>query len=365
MERLPSEQTSEQTHNRSAASSSRAGSPLKRQSGQPFEDSHRQKAQANTIQRLQDSPLQAAQRQGVDTLQRASPVTASGKLGSSDGLPEPLRSNMEAMSGVALDDVHVHRNSDKPAQMQAHAYAQGRDIYLGAGQEKHLPHEAWHVVQQAQGRVKPTRQLKGKTAINDDQSLEREADMMGAKAMQLKSAPTQPLSAGSQRNVTGNAIQRLIDVKLKVDEPDKKALRAKGKLKYFKEGTKAGKRGWINVDKYRSWYKVENDDYENENQSETLQNEFTNPEAGHALAQQNGGNGSDPENIFAQCGGTNNGKYKTFENTMRDALDEDVFGKDDEVTFVTYLVGKDIKEGKISDHGLPEASDISSEDLSD
>lgn len=35
-------------------------------------------------------------------------------------------------------------------------YSQGTDIHIGPGQEKHLPHEAWHVVQQKQGRVKPT-----------------------------------------------------------------------------------------------------------------------------------------------------------------------------------------------------------------
>ena len=41
---------------------------------------------------------------------------------------------------------------------EAHAYTQGSEIHLGAGQERHLPHEAWHVVQQAQGRVRPTLQ---------------------------------------------------------------------------------------------------------------------------------------------------------------------------------------------------------------
>ena len=81
-----------------------------------------------------------------------------------------------------MDDVKVHRNSDKPAQLQAHAYAQGTDIHLGPGQEKHLPHEAWHVVQQKQGRVKPTKQLKSKVNVNDDAGLEKEADVMGARA---------------------------------------------------------------------------------------------------------------------------------------------------------------------------------------
>jgi hypothetical protein len=98
------------------------------------------------------------------------------------GLPDNLKTGMENLSGMSLDDVNVHRNSDKPAQLQAHAYAQGTDIHLGPGQEKHLPHEAWHVVQQKQGRVKPTVQLKGKVYINDDPGLEKEADVMGAKA---------------------------------------------------------------------------------------------------------------------------------------------------------------------------------------
>ncbi|WP_340202080.1 DUF4157 domain-containing protein [Ascidiimonas sp. W6] len=102
------------------------------------------------------------------------------------GLPDHLKSGIEQLSGMAMDDVKVHYNSPKPAQLQAHAYAQGTQIHVASGQEKHVPHEAWHVVQQKQGRVKPTKQLKGKVAINDDAGLEKEADVMGAKAMQLK-----------------------------------------------------------------------------------------------------------------------------------------------------------------------------------
>jgi hypothetical protein len=98
------------------------------------------------------------------------------------GLPHGLQTGIESLSGISMHDVRVHYNSAKPAQLQAHAYAQGTDIHLAAGQEKHLPHEAWHVVQQKQGRVKPTLQLKG-IAINDDSALEREADVMGARAM--------------------------------------------------------------------------------------------------------------------------------------------------------------------------------------
>ena len=85
------------------------------------------------------------------------------------GLPAQLKSGIENLSGYSMDDVNVHYNSRKPAQLQAHAYAQGTDIHLGSGQEKHLPHEAWHIVQQKQGRVRPTLHYHGSTAINDVQ----------------------------------------------------------------------------------------------------------------------------------------------------------------------------------------------------
>jgi hypothetical protein len=99
------------------------------------------------------------------------------------GLPDHLKAGIENLSGYNMDDVKVHYNSSKPAHLQAHAYAQGSDIHMAPGQEKHLPHEAWHVVQQKQGRVKPTIQLKKGVAVNDDNGLEKEADEMGTKAL--------------------------------------------------------------------------------------------------------------------------------------------------------------------------------------
>jgi hypothetical protein len=96
------------------------------------------------------------------------------------GLPDSLKVGVESLSGLSLDDVHVHYNSSKPAQVQALAYTQGTEIYVGPGQEQHLAHEAWHVVQQKQGRVKPTLQAKD-VAMNDDQVLEREANAMGER----------------------------------------------------------------------------------------------------------------------------------------------------------------------------------------
>ena len=127
-----------------------------------------------------------AQLQGMSDTRTAS--AQSGliqKKENKTGIPDGLKAGMESVSGLSLNDVSVHRNSDKPAQLQAHAYAQGTDVHLAPGQEKHLPHELGHVVQQKQGRVAPTTQLKGEVPINDSTSLEKEADTLGAKAKSL------------------------------------------------------------------------------------------------------------------------------------------------------------------------------------
>jgi hypothetical protein len=101
------------------------------------------------------------------------------------GMPDNLKSGIESLSGMDISDVRVHYNSPKPAQLNAHAYAQGSDIHLGPGQEQHLPHEAWHTVQQREGRVQPTTQMADKK-VNDDPGLEHEADVMGARALNKK-----------------------------------------------------------------------------------------------------------------------------------------------------------------------------------
>jgi hypothetical protein len=109
------------------------------------------------------------------------------------GLPNRLKIGVEALSGMSLDGVKVHYNSARPRQLNALAYAQGTLIHVGPGQERHLPHEAWHIVQQAQGRVRTTMQMKDGSALNDDSVLEHEADVMGKKALapipQLQSLP--------------------------------------------------------------------------------------------------------------------------------------------------------------------------------
>ena len=141
------------------------------------------------------------------------------------GLPNNLKSGIESLSGISMTDVKVHYNSPKPAKLGALAYAQGTNIHLGAGQEKHLAHEAWHVVQQKQGRVKANVQHKGalgKVGINDDKGLEHEADVMGAKAERIStwggplSLKNQSPGAGVTQLMTDNKdhFQEFLELKI-------------------------------------------------------------------------------------------------------------------------------------------------------
>jgi hypothetical protein len=112
---------------------------------------------------------------------RAEPAAASRDEAS---LPPKLQSGVESLSGIAMDGVEVHYDSPRPAEIGALAYTQDSEIHVAPGQEQSLPHEAWHVVQQAQGRVAPTTRLEDGTHVNDDAGLEREADAMATRSLE-------------------------------------------------------------------------------------------------------------------------------------------------------------------------------------
>jgi len=134
---------------------------------------------------MSDSPRVAQQRALNESLRGIAQTASQRKeVPNRTGLPDRLKAGVESLSGLSLDHVRVRYNSDEPAQVDAHAYAQGANIHVAPGQEPHLAHEAWHVVQQMQGRVTPTLR-EGGVSINDDDALEREADHMGARALAL------------------------------------------------------------------------------------------------------------------------------------------------------------------------------------
>ena len=132
------------------------------------------------IQELANSRQPVFQRAGAAELLEEEPAQLARN---NTGLPDNLKHGMETMTGHSMDHVRVHYNSPNPSTLQAHAYAQGNEIHLASGQEKHLPHELGHVVQQMEGRVRPTMSVGG-VSINDDAGLESEATTLGNKALQ-------------------------------------------------------------------------------------------------------------------------------------------------------------------------------------
>lgn len=175
-----------------------------------FRDKSVENQQKSEIQLLAEKSAHSqhvAQLQGMAN--NYSSPTPSGTMNRT-GLPDTLKTGVEQLSGHSMDDVKVYYNSSKPAQLQAHAYAQGSEIHLAPGQEKHLPHETWHVVQQKQGRVKPTLQLKGNVTVNDDAGLEREADVMGNKALQSRHNEQSEGTLMQQSSVESSTVQRVI-----------------------------------------------------------------------------------------------------------------------------------------------------------
>jgi DNA ligase-1 len=65
-------------------------------------------------------------------------------------LPPALKSGIEQLSGESMGGVRVHMNSREPAGLKVGANTQGLQIHPAPAQENQLPHEAWHIVRQAE-----------------------------------------------------------------------------------------------------------------------------------------------------------------------------------------------------------------------
>ncbi|HZS37787.1 MAG TPA: DUF4157 domain-containing protein [Polyangia bacterium] len=141
-------------------------------------------------------------------------------------LPPELREKMERAYGCDLSGVRVHQD-DSSVPLGALAYTRGFDIFFAPGVydpesrrgQEIIAHELAHVVQQALGRVAPTRE-RGGVPLNDDASLEAEAHELGRRAASGEDAthapPTRaPLSAPSP----AAPVQRLADAKVNEGKP--------------------------------------------------------------------------------------------------------------------------------------------------
>jgi hypothetical protein len=135
-------------------------------------------------------------------------------------MPAPIRRTMERAFNADFSAIRVHEGPEAPA-IGALAYAQGADIHFAPGAyapddargREILGHELAHTVQQAQGRVRTRIQTKG-IGLNDSAALEREADVMGARAARGRPALGHASSGDPVLSIgtTGGVVQRLIHV---------------------------------------------------------------------------------------------------------------------------------------------------------
>jgi hypothetical protein len=151
---------------------------------------------------------------GSESQKSANPFTPAQRKKS----PNPfLKSNNQAIQaksegdliqkmgdsmGADFSGVNVHTNSQQAESVGALAYTQGNDVHFAPNQFKPntqegaslLGHELAHVKQQQEGRVQANSSVNG-MPLNDNASLEHEADAMGAKAIQRKSEEEEELQA--------------------------------------------------------------------------------------------------------------------------------------------------------------------------
>lgn len=234
-----------------------------------FAKTHQQDTSSVDTFRFSDNRDSGKQQQHLQNMVNASPKVTKGAeiqrmahpsktplqlqtnaISSNSNLPESLKTGAEHLSGVSLNDVKVHYNSAQPAQLNALAYAQGNNIHLGPGQEKHLPHETWHVVQQKQGRVKANTSVNG-TLVNDSKSLETEADQYGKKATQLKTTNENKIL--NEQPLSTHVAQRVISEQKNVEDAYKTDFNA-----YLNELDKATTKAYFyllhypTLDKYKT-----------------------------------------------------------------------------------------------------------------
>jgi hypothetical protein len=90
-----------------------------------------------------------------------------------------MKEHFENLSNFSFDDVRMHYNSDKPAQLNALAYTQGNKMFVEPGEKKYLG----YLAQQKQDQVESTMRMQW-VSVNCDVSFEKEANMMGKEDVQ-------------------------------------------------------------------------------------------------------------------------------------------------------------------------------------
>ena len=198
-----------------------------------------------------------------------------------DKLPLDLKNNVEKLSGEDMSDVKVTYDSSKPAQLKADAFAAGQNIHIAPGKEKSLPHEAWHVVQQKQNKVKPTSKLENGEMINDNSDLEKEADSMGKKAIERNEEEDFNVKKSSAK-------EEIYQFKKSSKEKKKEVDKIKGSSGKKEDGKEDGKFTRYNADTKEKAKKKEKGEVESKEKLTTIKEDPEVDQDGEKIIQQDG-----------------------------------------------------------------------------
>lgn len=141
---------------------------------------------------LPDSLVDVPSRPAAQTKADAGAAPAPNRT----GISTPVLRSMERGLGRDLSAIRVHPESGEATRLGAQAFTRGNDIHVAPGRfaphtesgRALIGHELAHVVQQANGRVRPTTKVAG-VPVNDDPGLEREADAVGARLARESGGP--------------------------------------------------------------------------------------------------------------------------------------------------------------------------------
>jgi hypothetical protein len=175
-----------------------------------------QAKQAAQLQTMADGHS-VQQQQPIQKKENNTGLPDNLKTGSGGPMPADVQAKMESAFGTDFSDVQI-REGPEASSIGAVAFTRGNELHFAPGQydprsqsgQKLLGHELAHVVQQREGRVRPTTQAKG-LAVNADPTLEREADEMGARAVR---GDVQTANLDARRGpgpAPGAPVQRWID----------------------------------------------------------------------------------------------------------------------------------------------------------
>lgn len=165
---------------------------------------------AETGNKVQPPPFQLKKK--TSTLSQSTSTTNSQNAKP----PFHVKEKMEDSLGHDFSNVAIHQDSNKAQSLNAKAFTQGNQIHFAPGEynphdrsgQELLGHELTHVVQQRENNIPVTTQLRG-TAINDNSSLEQEADVKGKQAAEGKKS-TKRTNTASKNSVGQPVVQGFI-----------------------------------------------------------------------------------------------------------------------------------------------------------